>query len=146
EARPGFGIRFATKLPNASNESGLGLDTTDFYASLLAAKTVESVRIVGNIGTGILGDPTRGDRQNDVLTYGLSFARAISEGGEVVGEVNGRVNTRDGVPPPGTESRSMLRVGGRYTTGTVRVDGALLVGVTLDHTGLGLTRCMHTST
>jgi hypothetical protein len=139
EARPGFGIRFATKLPNASNESGLGLDTTDFYASLLAAKTVESVRIVGNIGTGILGDPTRGDRQNDVLTYGLSFARAISSGGEVVGEVNGRVNTRDGVPPPGTESRSMLRVGGRYTTGTVRVDGALLFGLTSDDPGFGVT-------
>src|SRR5439155_3697561 len=32
--RPAFGIRFATKLPNASNEKGLGLDTTDFFASL----------------------------------------------------------------------------------------------------------------
>ncbi len=30
--RPTFGFRFATKLPNASNESGLGLDTTDFFA------------------------------------------------------------------------------------------------------------------
>jgi hypothetical protein len=139
ESRPGFGIRFATKLPNASNESGLGLDTTDFYASLLAAKTVESVRIVGNIGTGILGDPTRGDRQNDVLTYGLSFARAISEGGEVVGEVNGRVNTRDGVPPPGTESRSMIRVGGRFTTRTVRIDAALMFGLTSDDPGFGFT-------
>ena len=29
-SRPAFGFRFATKLPNASNESGLGLDTTDF--------------------------------------------------------------------------------------------------------------------
>ena len=72
-------LRFATKLPNASNESGLGLDTTDFYASLLVAKTVQSVRIVGNIGLGILGDPTRGDRQNDVLTYGVSFARALTQ-------------------------------------------------------------------
>ena len=33
--RPAVGLRFATKLPNATNESGLGLDTTDFYASLL---------------------------------------------------------------------------------------------------------------
>ena len=39
-SRPAFGFRFATKLPNASNESGLGLDTTDFFASFLGAKTV----------------------------------------------------------------------------------------------------------
>src|SRR6266516_366730 len=42
--RPAIGLRFATKLPNASNESGLGTDTMDFYGSVLAAKTVESVR------------------------------------------------------------------------------------------------------
>ena len=137
-SRPGFGIRFATKLPNASNESGLGLDTTDFHAVLLMAKTVESVRIVTNLGLGILGDPTRGDRQNDVLDYGLSFARAVSRGGEVVGEVNGRVNTRDSIPPPGTESRSMLRFGARYTAGTVRVDGALLFGLTTNDPGFGV--------
>src|SRR5262249_29735656 len=35
ESRPAIGIRFATKLPNASNEAGLGLDTTDFFATLL---------------------------------------------------------------------------------------------------------------
>ena len=37
-ARPSFGFRFATKLPNASNESGIGLDTTDFFASLLVGQ------------------------------------------------------------------------------------------------------------
>src|SRR5262245_7960217 len=31
--RPAIGLRLATRLPNASNESGLGLDTMDFYAS-----------------------------------------------------------------------------------------------------------------
>ena len=92
--RPSVGVRLATKLPNASNESGLGLDTTDFYASLLIGKTVQSIRVVGNAGLGILGDPTRGDRQNDVLTYGLSLARAVRQGLEVVGEVNGRRELR----------------------------------------------------
>src|SRR5687768_17417637 len=33
--RPSFALRSATRLPNASNESGLGLDTLDFYSSLL---------------------------------------------------------------------------------------------------------------
>jgi hypothetical protein len=120
----------ATKLPNASNESGLGLDTTDFFASLLVAKTVEPVRIVGNVGLGILGDPTRGDRQNDVLTYGVSLARAVSRAAEVVGEVNGHANTRRGVPPPGTGSRGMMRLGVRYTAGAWRADAAMLVGLT----------------
>lgn len=137
-SRPGVALRLATQLPNASNESGLGLDTTNFFASLLVAKTVESVRLVANVGLGILGDPTRGDRQNDVLTYGISFARAISQAGEVVGEVNGRVNTRSETPPPGTDTRSILRFGTRYTLGAVRVDTAAIVGLTIRDPGFGV--------
>lgn len=137
--RPSVGMRFATKLPNSSNESGLGLDTTDFMSSLLLAKTVQSVRIVGNIGLGIFADPTRGDRQNDMLIYGLSFARAVVEGGEVVGEINGRLDTRSGEPPPGTESRGVARFGGRYTVGSWRADAALLIGVTSRDPGVGFT-------
>ena len=128
--RPAFGFRFATKLPNAGNESGLGLDTTDFVASVLVGKTTRSVRIVGNIGLEILGDPTVGDRQNDELAYGLSFARALTNAVEVVGELNGRINSRNGQPPPGTESRGVLRVGGRYTVGSWRGDAAVTLGTT----------------
>jgi hypothetical protein len=128
--RPAIGVRFATRLPNAGNESGLGLDTTDFHFSTLVAKTVRSIRVVGNVGLGILGDPTRGDRQNDVLTYGVSVARAVQQGVEIVGEINGRWDTRSGEPPPGTESRAAMRVGGRITRGTVRLDAALIVGMT----------------
>ena len=137
--RPAVGIRFATKLPNASNESGLGLDTTDFHASLLLGKTVQSIRFVGNVGLGILGDPTQGDRQNDVLTYGVSLARAVAQGVEVVGEVNGRANVRDGDPPPGTESRGAFRVGGRLTRSTVRLDAGLIVGMTSRDPSFGFT-------
>ncbi|MDQ3168601.1 MAG: transporter, partial [Acidobacteriota bacterium] len=102
--RPALGIRFATKLPNASNEQGLGLDTTDFYASVLLAKTIQSLRVVGNAGVGILGDPVNGNQQNDVLTYGLSVARALTQGSEVVGEINGRLHTSDIDAAPGTQS------------------------------------------
>jgi hypothetical protein len=136
---PAFGIRFATKLPNASNESGLGLDTTDFHAQLLIGKTVRSVRVVGNIGLGILGDPTRGDNQNDVLLYGVSVARAVREGLEVVGELNGRANTRSGTPPVGTDSLSAVRVGGRFTRGTVRIDAGIILGLTSRDPGFGFT-------
>ena len=92
--RPAMALKFSTKLPNAGNESGLGLDTTDFAFQFLTAKTVQSIRVVGNFGFAILGDATRGDRQNDVLLYGVSMARAIREGVEFVAEVNGRANTR----------------------------------------------------
>ena len=138
-SRPAFGVRFATKLPNASNESGLGLDTTDFHAQALVGKTVRSIRVVGNVGLGILGDPTRGDNQNDVLLYGLSVARAVREGMEIVGELNGRATTRSGTAPAGTESRSTLRIGGRLTRGTVRLDAGLLLGLTSRDPGLGIT-------
>ena len=136
-SRPAIGFRFATKLPNASNESGLGLDTTDFFASLVGGKTVQSIRVVGNIGVGILGDPTRGDRQNDVLTYGFSLARAITQPAEIVAEVNGQIDTREGAPPPGTGSRGQVRVGARYTIGSWRADAAVLVGVTTRDPGVG---------
>jgi len=128
--RPGFALRFATKIPTASNESGLGLDTVDFAVTLLAAKTVQSIRMVGNIGFAILSDPTDGTRQNDVLTYGASMARALTEHSEIVGELNGRANTRSGGPLPGSESRSVLNFGGRYTTGPLRIDGSVFWGLT----------------
>jgi hypothetical protein len=138
-SRPAIGLRSAVRLPNASNESGLGLDTMDFYSTVLVAKTVQSVRIVGNLGLGILGDPTRGDRQNDVVLYGVSFARAITTAAEVVGEINGRKDTRAGDPPPGTESRSTVRFGARYTIGTWRADAGLLFGVTSNDPAVGVT-------
>jgi hypothetical protein len=137
--RPAIGVRLATKLPNASNEAGIGLDTTDFYVTGLFAKTVQSIRIVGNLGLGILGDPTRGDAQNDVLAYGLSLARALTDQTEVVGEVNGRAHVADGTAAPGTESRSALRFGARYTNGMLRVDGGVIVGLTTRDPGFGLT-------
>ncbi len=136
---PAIALRFATRLPNASNESGLGLDTIDFFQSLLVGKTVESVRVVGNIGLGILSDPTRGDRQNDVLTYGLSLARAFAQGAEIVGEINGRASTRRGIPPPGTETRATMTFGLRYTRGTVRFDGGLFTGFTSRDPRVGVT-------
>ncbi|MBI3400118.1 MAG: hypothetical protein HY048_01755 [Acidobacteria bacterium] len=139
ESRPAIGIRFATKLPNASNASGMDLNTTDFFISILGAKTVQSVRLVGNIGVGILSDPTDGARQNDDLTYGLSFARAVTQQVEMVGELNGRVSTRSGTAFPGTETRGLLKLGGRYTVGMLRLDAGLFFGLTTVDPTVGFT-------
>ena len=143
---PALGFRFATRLPNASNESGLGLDTTDFYSSLLGAKTVESIRVVGNLGVGILSDPLGGHEQNDVLTYGASVARAVTDQSEMVAEVNGRVSVRKQAFT-GTETRGLLNLGVRHTRGPIRVDASLFFGLTsLDPTigvSAGVTYVIH---
>jgi hypothetical protein len=137
--RPGLALRFATELPAASNETGLGVDTINVFMTALVGKTVQSVRVVGNVGVGVMPDPVQGNRQNDVLLYGLSLARAVREGVEIVGEINGRANVRNEDVPPGTDSRAVMRVGGRFTHRTVRVDGGLLIGMTSRDPEFGIT-------
>jgi hypothetical protein len=135
---PAVGVRFATKVPTTSNESGLGLETTDFFASVLIGKTVKSLRVVGNGGLAILADPTEGHEQNHLLTYGISLARAVAHGAEVVGEVNGRVDINDQTAP-GTENRGAFRIGARFTHGAVRVDGGMILGLTSRDPSFGFT-------
>lgn len=137
-SRPAVGIRFATKLPNASNEKGIDLDTTDVSGTLLLAKTVQSIRVVGNVGAGILTNPTSGVGQNDVFLYGLSFARAVTQAAELVGELNGRVSTRSNAFT-GTESRGILKLGGRYTHGPIRFDAGVYFGLTTIDPTIGFT-------
>ena len=137
--RPGFGFRFSTKVPTATNESGLGLDTAEFFAAVLAAKTMQSLRVVGNIGVGVLADPTEGHAQNDVLTYGVSLAKALTRRAELVSEVNGRVSTRRSLAFPGTETRGVLTVGARYTRGALRLDSAVFVGLAPTDPSVGAT-------
>lgn len=137
--RPSFAFRFSTRLPNAKHASGLGQDTTDFAASLLAGKTVQSIRVVGNVGFVIMSEPLDAMKQNDLVTYGASVARAVTDHAEFVGEVNGRWSTRAGVAPLGTESRGLLKFGGRYTRGPVRLDTAVFFGLTSFDPTIGLT-------
>jgi hypothetical protein len=139
ESRPALAVRFATRLPIMTPESGLGTGTTDFVIALAIAKTVQSTRVAGNIGMAIMGDPVDATRQNHLLTYGLSFARAIRTGAELVAEFNGRADTGSDVPPVGTDSRLLVRVGGRYTKGPVRMDAGLILGVTDRDPQWGLT-------
>jgi len=127
--RPSMALRFSTRLPNAGNESGLGTDIQEFTASVLTGKTIQSIRVVLNVGLLILGNPTKPAAQDDLLTYSLSVARAISPAAEVVGEFAGRANFATEVTP-GAEDRGLLRFGMRYTWSGVRIDGGILVGLT----------------
>lgn len=139
KARPSVGFRFSVRLPNSKRQSGLGQDTTDFSASLLAGKTVARTRLLGNVGFTIMTEPLNGLKQNDVVIYGAALSQGITRRMELVGEVNGRWSTRDGVAPIGTESRALTQFGGRYTCGAVRLDAALFFGLTPIDPSVGVT-------
>src|SRR5688500_14705840 len=137
-SRPAIATRFSTRLPNAGNESGLGKDMQDFETSILLAKTVQSVRVVANVGLLMLGNPTQPAAQDDLLFYNLSVARAISQAAEVVGEFVGRANFAN-TTTPGAEDRGLLRFGARYTHAGVRLDGGILLGLTPRDPEIGFT-------
>jgi len=136
--RPAIGLRFSTRLPNASNESGLGKDMQDFNCAVVFGKTVQSIRVVGNVGMLILGNPTRPAAQDDLLTYSVSVARAITQKGEVVGEFVGRANFAN-IVTPGAEDRGLLRFGTRYTISGVRFDAGIMLGLTPRDPEIGVT-------
>lgn len=136
--RPSIATRFSTRLPNAGNESGLGRDLQDFSTSVLIAKTIQSVRVVGNVGLLMLGNPVQPAAQDDLLFYNLSVARAVSQAAEVVGEFVGRTNFAR-TTTPGAEDRGLLRFGARYTQSSVRVDGGLMLGLTPRDPEVGFT-------
>ena len=138
--RPAFGLRFATKLPNAGNEAGLGTDLADFYASLLVGKTIQSVRVVANGGVAILGDASSPiPAQNELMTFGVSVARAMTTAAEVVADLNGRLNLANGDADPGAETRAVMRIGARYTRGPIRFDGGVILGMTSRDPEFGVT-------
>lgn len=121
---PGIGFRFGTKLPNASNESGLGTDETDFFASVLLDRTFKKLQLISNLGIAILGDPVSPASQDDLLTYGLALVVPLESRIELVADFYGRA----GAGGIGTEEQTRLRVGGRVEGAGARWDLGFLVG------------------
>jgi hypothetical protein len=77
--RPGLGVRFGSKLPNASKESLRGTDETDFGIEVLGSKTVSDWQGHLNLGLLLLGNPgsirgvdRSGDGQDDLFTYSVA--------------------------------------------------------------------------
>jgi hypothetical protein len=136
--RPAIGLRLATELPNASNESGLGRDTLNFSASLLLGKTLGSTRIAANGGVILLSDVLQGSLQQDAFVGGVSVTRALNPTLDVAGEFAGRRVLFADVPPIGAEPRAQLRGAIRYTRGAWRADGGLIVGATRQDPDVGL--------
>lgn len=125
---PAVGFRFAAEMPNSNQERGIGLNQTNFYATMLAGKSFGRLRVYGNLGLGILTAPLDRFTQNDVLLYGLAATWQFNNRVTMVGEVNGRYSTRKN-PPLGTESDGAARIGARIRAGGLMWDVAGLRGL-----------------
>jgi hypothetical protein len=136
---PIISFRPTVILPNANQASGLGLNTTRFFASVLAGKTVGKSFLFGNIGFGIMDDPTIAGEQNDVLTYGLAAIVPIAAHFKLVGEINGVNNPRNSGPAPGSETRSQVRSGLQIDAAGFRWDVGVLAGLTSLDPRIGVT-------
>lgn len=136
--RPAIGVRFATELPNASNESGLGLDTLNFVGTILLGKDVAAFRVVGNLGVAVLSDVLQGSLQHDALVGGVSVVYAIRPSIDVVGELAGRQVLFADRAPIGAEPRGQVRAAVRYWRGSWRADAGLVVGTTRQDPDIGV--------
>src|SRR5215468_1202811 len=131
---PSLGFRFGAELPNSNQSRGIGLNQTNFFATALAAKSFGRVRVMGNLGLGILSSPIdfSGNispfTQNDVLLYGLAASYRFNERLTLVGEVNGHHSTRKNAPR-GTESDGAARIGARIRAAGLTWDFAGIKGL-----------------
>ena len=139
---PSIGFRFGVQLPNSSQGTGIGLNQTNAFGQILVGKKFGQngrVNTFGNVGIAILGAPTQLFTQNDVLTYGLAGIVRLDKTFSLAGEVNGRVNTRPGSGPLGTESQGEARLGMQIRASGLRFDVAGIAGLTRNSPRSGLT-------
>lgn len=126
---PAFGFRFGAELPNSNQSRGIGLNQINFFATALAGKQFgRRTRVFGNLGLGILTAPLDRFTQNDVLLYGLAATYQYNDRLTLVGEVNGRYNTRR-TAPLGTESDGAARLGARIRASGLMWDIAGIKGI-----------------
>ena len=108
---PALSFLISVQLPNASAARGLGLDSTQFYNTLLAGKHFGKLNLFANAGLGILSNPVEAGVQNDVMIYGLGGIYPVTPAIKLASEVFGRWSTRASGAPLGTESQSQFRLG-----------------------------------
>jgi hypothetical protein len=130
EKLPSLGFRFGVQLPNSNQSKGLGLNTTNFFASVLVGKKFfnQRLNVFGNLGLGILTAPLALFSQNDVTTYGIAGIYKVNPRLNLVGEVNGRFSSRKA--QVGTEDISQARFGIQLMAAGLKFDVAGTKGLT----------------
>jgi hypothetical protein len=136
--RPSLGFRFGAELPNSNQSRGIGVNQNNFFATVIAGKSVGRLRVYGNLGIGILTAPLELFTQNDVVLYGIAATWRWSDRLTLAGELQGRYNTRN-MAPRGTESDGMARFGARIRAAGLTWDIAGLRGLHRDSSRSGIT-------
>jgi len=124
DSRPGLGLRFGTQLPNASQESGLGVDETNFFVAVLLEKKIGEIQLIGNLGLSILGDPTNVAAQNDLYNFSFATIVPILTRVNLFADLCGRAGTA-GI---GTEEQTRFRTGGQIRAAGINWDFGFLFG------------------
>lgn len=130
---PSLGFRFGVQLPNSNQSRGIGLNQTNAFGSVLVGKKFGNAgrfNTFANLGLAILTAPTQLFSQNDVITYGAAGIFRVNKQFSIAGEVNGRMNTRPGDGPLGTESQAEARLGAQIRASGLRFDFAGIKGLT----------------
>lgn len=143
---PAVGFKFGFELPNSDQARGIGTNQINVFGKILLQKKfgrvagkTPRVNVFGNLGIGIMSAPLSSFTQNDLFLYGLAGIYKVSDRINIVSEVNGRLNTRKGVAPLGTESVSQFRIGTQIHASNLRFDTAAIFGLTKFSPRTGIT-------
>ena len=139
-------MKFGYQMPNTDQAKGIGTNQVNIFSKVIIQKRFGRVagkaaraNIYGNLGLGIMTAPVNSFTQNDVLLYGLAGIFRLTDRINIASEVNGRVNTRSGDAPLGTESVGNFRIGAQIKASGLRFDTAAIFGLTRNSPRTGVT-------
>lgn len=131
-SRIALGFALGAKLPNASDESGLGTDESDTFLAFLMGHSARDFEWRLNLGLAILGDPLVDSSQEDLLTYGLAFRHGRRHC--FAWEIYGRTMSSDDAREL---EESTLEAGYLFVGRRVSAEISLLAGLTENSGDLG---------
>lgn len=134
---PALGFKFGVQLPNSNQARGIGTNQVNAFGKFLLQKKFGKkkgfdprVNVFGNLGIGIMTAPLERFTQNDVLLYGVAGIFRLNKRINIASEINGRLSSRSGDAPLGTESVSEFRIGTQVKASSLRFDTAAIFGLT----------------
>ncbi|MEQ1646467.1 MAG: hypothetical protein ABL959_23640, partial [Pyrinomonadaceae bacterium] len=143
---PAIGLKFGYEMPNTDQAKGIGTNQINIFSKIIVQKKFGKVvgntptfNAYGNLGLGIMSAPLERFAQNDVVLYGLAGIYRLTDTVNIASEVNGRVNTRGGGAPLGTESAGQFRIGTQIRASGLRFDAAAAFGLTKFSPRTGIT-------
>lgn len=134
---PALGFKVGFELPNSNQGRGIGTNQINVFGKVLVQKKFGDIRnmtprlnLMGNLGIEIMTAPVNLFTQNDLFLYGLAGIYRLSDHVNIASEINGRMNTRKGNAPLGTESLGQFRLGAQVKASGLRFDVAGAYGLT----------------